>query len=179
MGLSGSEALIKLFLEDGTTKVFEADRDCYLNSGSNAITSDGIWLIQTGDVIIYGADEEGYLTEIEVKNLYEANTAKFKVGGYFDGYAVNNDAFFVYYTDETSTDGDDYRIAAIDELCDSELIDVKYSVNHNHFIDFMFIKYLPVGSVYLDKASIAIEAESFANLVSEIEPDTANIRDIS
>lgn len=142
LGLSGNEPLLKLFLQDGTAKTFEACPESYLNSNSNAITAEGKWLVQTGDVIIYGTDADGILVEIEKKLLNQTSAAEFTLHGYFDGFAVSDYVWPIYYTDATSSHGDDYRVAAMEELRGLVLTDVRYSIGSDGKIDFMMIKLL-------------------------------------
>jgi hypothetical protein len=112
----GNDALVDLFLADGTDKVFSVDEDLV-----NDIISEGafnygyVGISPAGIIIEYGLDDDGVIDFMEVVEgyfAYDDVTSK----GYYDGTPIAAGAVIFTFT-ETS-------MAAIEDFADADNYDV-------------------------------------------------------
>jgi hypothetical protein len=112
----GNDALVDLFLADGTDKVFSVDEDLV-----NEIISEGAFnygyegISPAGIIIEYGLDDDGVIDFMEVVEgyfAYDDVTSK----GYYDGTPIAAGAVIFTFT-ETS-------MAAIEDFADADNYDV-------------------------------------------------------
>ncbi|WP_130862875.1 S-layer homology domain-containing protein [Bacilliculturomica massiliensis] len=128
-----SGAKIKLFLADGTAKVFDVDEDEILDAGiidstdsdtvksdgtkgASAAGTDGHWnntTITAGSIIKYGVDKSGTITDIEAKGAYNttdngldvrtASGEDITAKGYYGGQEIGKDAVIFNYDYATTS----------------------------------------------------------------------------
>ena len=138
--LSGSDAKAKLFLADGTTKVFDVDEDA-----TSDLVTDGDWITPAalgGWVVEYGVDGDGVIDYIDLL----ANNAAYFSGasdevtskGYFDGKAINTDAVIFTYDGDDLTDDDNYGVTTLANIKGNDYSDVDYLVDSGK-IDMMIL----------------------------------------
>jgi hypothetical protein len=128
-GLAGNEAMIKLLLEDGTSKVFDAVVDdiaaAFINaSGAWQTGADDGTDASKGSVIKYSINSDGEVDAIEaIEAGLHVVSASPKTGdvskaGYFDGYKIASDATIIV-VDAIATfsaDADNYEFTGRDAV---------------------------------------------------------------
>jgi hypothetical protein len=124
-GLSGSDASVKLFLADGTTKIFKMDGD--FKDADASIFNEGTWInggrflggatptkATTTILVEYGLNEEGvvdYIDEVAPLVGPTAATTELTSKGYYNGKIVASDAILFTYdgtNDALHASDDDY-----------------------------------------------------------------------
>jgi len=132
-GLNGEDGVIKLFLADGTDKVFTVDDDLVVDG---VIAKDGKWIGdyegvgKAGTLVEYGLDKDGVIEALEIvdveetdKNVEKEITSK----GYFDGKAIASDVLIFTYDDEEDPhDEDAYGVTTLDKVKGNDYKGVQY-----------------------------------------------------
>jgi hypothetical protein len=141
--ITGKDALIELFLADGTVKVFDVDVDV---DAYDEDENDGSrWLVASGDMVKYGVDDKGVIDALEAVSFYkEGAVSKVTDKGYFDGKSVASDVLiFTYDGNEGAghadwADDEFYGITTLAKIKGNEYDDVDYILESNK-ITVMYI----------------------------------------
>jgi len=135
-GLTGNPAMIKLLLQDGTTKTFDAVEDDIDDSFLAVVATLDTWTVAgnpydagNGNVVKYNVNEDGEVDALEpIDGTYGAGglnvdpaatvTGDVSKTGYFDGYKIASDAIVIVVDDITtfSDDADDYEFVTRDAI---------------------------------------------------------------
>lgn len=142
-----TDARIKLFLADGTNKVFTADEDEIANAILKVVEVNGEkvaqWQapIKVGALVKYGLDKSGTITSmfaIDDEREYlqfvtiGAPGKSISSKGYFDGKTISKNAVLFNYTDvkfgEAGMSGKagDYELAVYDKILDTDDVVATY-----------------------------------------------------
>jgi hypothetical protein len=123
LGLSGKDASVKLFLEDGTTKTFKVDED-FTDTNKSLLTAKGTWNVATFAtattgkyvgtvpvVVEYSVDKDGVVDFID-EVAYHADSPgtaaeELTEKGYYEGKAVAKDAVMFTYEGSSAADASD------------------------------------------------------------------------
>ncbi len=138
-GLSSGNAMsVELFLADGTTKVFEVDKD--YNDASTLTNGAGVWGAPAPEgpvaapvLVEYGLDEDGVIDYIELVTLSAptAATTELTTKGYYDGKIVASDAIMFTYDVTLGSGPDDEDCYGVTTLAKSK--DKEFSAEY--FVD--------------------------------------------
>ena len=132
-----SDAKIKLFLPDGTAKIFAADESDIEDTG--ILSASNTWNqtnVTKGAIVKYGLDKDGNISSLKVsgaaikeENRLEGHfvngTSDITAKGYYDGKKIATDAVLFNYDGGTfglgkvSDDKDDYSVATYEKVLDS------------------------------------------------------------
>lgn len=126
-GLSGKDAVVKLFLADGTNKVFAVDDDLSLLNDDLEWTSyDGTE--GAGTLVEYTLDKDGVIEELTaVGEVTVGDKKEITSRGYFDGKAIADDVLIFTYDDEKDDfDEEAYGVTTLDKVKGNEYTGVKY-----------------------------------------------------
>lgn len=139
--ITGKDALIELFLADGSVKVFDVktDVDAY------TVGSPDSWNVASGDMVKYGVDDKGVIDALEAVSFdKEGADSKVTDKGYFDGKSVASDVLiFTYDGNEGAghadwADDEFYGITTLAKIKGNEYDDVDYILESNK-ITVMYI----------------------------------------
>lgn len=153
--LGDGPALAKLFLADGTHKVFDVS--------TKVVGSDNIWdagqAAADGSIVKYSVNKDGKVDSYdnledpgEKVTVADGNiTAK----GYFDGVAIASDAAIFIYAPPTGADPaaalkdeDNYKVTKLSNVLDTKDVDASYVVDGNKIVVMLITAGVGVDSVY-------------------------------
>jgi len=129
--LSGSDAKVKLFLEDGSDEVFDVDDDI-----DSDLVEDGEWITPAALgcwLVEYGVDEDGVIDYLDLlannDDYYAETDGEVTSKGYYDGKAIDSDAVIFTFDEEDPTDEDSYGVTTLANIKGDEYDDVDYLVD--------------------------------------------------
>ena len=155
LDLKGGDAAVKLFLADGTDKIFDVDDDI-----DNDLISNGDWESGyenkdgAGTVVEYSLDKNGVIDSIKVAIAKDATLIldrEMTSGGYYNRQAVNSDAVLFTYdgkdtdSSDDKADEDNYGVTTVAKVSGKDL-SARYALKDGK-INVMLI----VGSVESDE----------------------------
>ncbi len=149
--ITGKNALVELFLADGTVKVFDVEKDA--DEDGTILNANGIWQNAAslpGTLVEYGLDSDGVI-DVITEVIPDETDAEGEVTsrGYFDGKAVVSDV--IVFTVDTKADPDDdsditdytdkdtYGVLTLANITGKEYDKVDYLHNDNNRITLMVI----------------------------------------
>ena len=127
-GLNGKDALVKLFLADGTAKTFKIDSDIegYTTvAGTNITISTAATKLTTGAIVKFSVDKDGVIDAIEAKNDGSATKA-ISAKGTFNGNVIQKTAVIFCFNGSDRTDEDYYSVVKFESILDAESANAKY-----------------------------------------------------
>jgi hypothetical protein len=139
---------LKLYLPDGTKKIFDVDADEI--SGFNFGAAK---MVDENDLVKYGLSADGKIDTLEIidasstPELEAASTAAITADGYIDTYKVAADAFVVTnatiagtaFTSDDPTEFD-YEVQDLSKLLDDTYTNILYVVNDDDQIEVLIIE---------------------------------------
>jgi hypothetical protein len=125
--LNGKPAVAKLFLADGTDKIFNVDDDI------TGVIEDGDWEVayeKKGVLVEYTLDKDGVIEDLKIVDV-ETVVAETEITskGYFDGKSIASDALIFTYEGETDSDladEDAYGVTTLDKVKGNDYENVQY-----------------------------------------------------
>lgn len=167
----GEKNQIKLFLPDGTDKVFDVDNDLFKAGDVVAdVTSDTAdangskWLVKSGDIVKYGVDKDGIIDTFEA-----LKTGDYKIGdksgaeiditkkGYYDGLQIKDNAVIFSFDgtkaevtngDVDPTDEDNYDVTTLDKVLDTADVAAVYVTDKNKIVAMLMYDYSGTDDMY-------------------------------
>lgn len=177
-GSIGADKELKLFLNDGTDKVFDVDGDALadfetskdasgINYDTMLVATATTWNADLSGLLVkYGVDKDGVIDTLD--NIGEDDytfmraTAKSAISakGYYDGYKINSDAV-IYSADFASNlvstdEEDDYTATTLEKVLDSDDVIADYILDDGKIAAMLIYDYSISDDVYgvaTDKAS--------------------------
>lgn len=164
----GSKHEIKLFLADGTDKVFNTDDDLFKASGvvpgvtTLASIGNG-WEAQVGQIVKYGLDKDGVIDSFEKMSAdkdYQLVTSHAKGDntqsditkkGYYANEEIRQDAVIFSFESTAgaiTTDEDDYNVTTLEKVLDTEKVNATYVVYKNKIAAMLMYDYAGSDEVY-------------------------------
>jgi hypothetical protein len=121
--ISAKDAKVKLFLADGTTKVFDVDTDVELY---DANWDEDEYL--SGTLVEYGVDKDGVIDVLERVTLNGDVTSPTEVTakGYFDRRTIASDVLVFTYDKGDKDDEDSYGVTTLAKITGNKYDDVDY-----------------------------------------------------
>ncbi|WP_206460035.1 S-layer homology domain-containing protein [Anaerovorax sp. IOR16] len=165
----GADKEIKLFLNDGTDKVFTVDSDAMEDAVTGLVDADDTWnddflaKNKAGMIVKYGVDKNGVVDTFEdvAAGDYDfvaagATAHKVTEKGYFDGYVIKSNAViyaadFAYNIAQNSADRrdeDNYSVTTLEKVLDSDDVHADYVLDDGKIVAMLIYDYSISDDVY-------------------------------
>ncbi|MGI6764061.1 MAG: S-layer homology domain-containing protein [Anaerovoracaceae bacterium] len=154
--LSGKDGSVKLFLADGSDKVFTIDNDLVVKVGATVVLDEnGQWQgdyaldngkKMAGTLVEYGLDKDGVIDSLEIISVTTTSDDEQEITskGYFDGKAVDSGVLIFAYdgadTVAARANDDNYGVTTFEKVKGNDYKGVIYHVDSSSKkIDVMLI----------------------------------------
>ena len=124
-GLGDGDAQIELVLADGSTSVFDLDKDIpgYTTTSGTNINVSGL---DAQDIIKYHVDKDGVIDDIEKMNVTTKAGISITSKGTYDGKTIATDAVLFTYDGDDATDADNYGVTTYEKALGSDEVNASY-----------------------------------------------------
>jgi len=143
--LGDGPALVKLFLADGTSDIYDVK-----GSDVSLVGSDNVWNTVPDDGILveYSLNSKGEVDSYDNTVAKTEVTKDITATGYYNGYKIADNAFIVSYDGNDKTDEDNYKVTSLASVKDTDDVTATYVLDSGKIVAMLITSGVGAEDVY-------------------------------